>query len=463
MPTQNATTLKSRATRAGFWVLASHGSSQIIRLLSSLIMTRLLVPESYGLMAIVTVAITGMTLFTDIGISQQLVQSKNGDEPALVNTAWTLQVIRGIIISCLCLLISAVLHIGGIFNVLPVGTVYADPQLKLVLAAMACYPIITSFESTKSIAALRNLDQFRLAVMEVTSMSFSVIGSIGWAFVDRTVWALVFGAMLGGTIKTLMSHTYLPGALNRFLICKTAIRELYSFGIWVFLSTIVTFFVTNGDRILLSSSMEPAEFGVYVIGYNIFIAFRTIVTTVFAKVGYPVISEKVRNALSDAPTLFYRLRLNADIAVLAICGFLVTAGPDIIGLLYDSRYSRAGEYLSILGISLIADRYALSELYLLSLGLPKYLFQFNAIRLVSLYAMVPSAYYFLGTTTAVWAIALSSFIPIPYILYISNRHGIFRFHKEFIALPSLALGALAGLSLQPSWHYLQRVLFQAIT
>ena len=60
-----------------------------------LILTRLLFPELFGLMALVNTFIQGLILFSDIGIKPSIIRSPRGDDPTFFNTAWTLQVIRG--------------------------------------------------------------------------------------------------------------------------------------------------------------------------------------------------------------------------------------------------------------------------------------------------------------------------------------------------------------------------------
>jgi len=80
-------TLKQRTVRSGSWVVIGHLFSQGLRLGSNLILTRLLVPEMFGVMAIVTVIMAGLAMFSDVGLLQNIVQSKRGEEIDYLNTA----------------------------------------------------------------------------------------------------------------------------------------------------------------------------------------------------------------------------------------------------------------------------------------------------------------------------------------------------------------------------------------
>ncbi|HBB84471.1 MAG TPA: polysaccharide biosynthesis protein, partial [Sulfitobacter sp.] len=85
----------ARALRSTSWIVLSYGGAQAIRLASNLILTRLLFPEAFGLMALIQVVIVGLTLFSDVGIGPSIAQSKRGDDRDFLNTAWTIQAIRG--------------------------------------------------------------------------------------------------------------------------------------------------------------------------------------------------------------------------------------------------------------------------------------------------------------------------------------------------------------------------------
>jgi len=97
--------MKARAIRGTALSIGTFGGSQIIRLGSNLILTRLLFPEAFGLMALMQVFILGLEQFADMGITPAIVQSKRGDERAFLNTAWSFQVARGFVLWLLaCLL-----------------------------------------------------------------------------------------------------------------------------------------------------------------------------------------------------------------------------------------------------------------------------------------------------------------------------------------------------------------------
>ena len=59
-------------------------------------LTRLLFPEAFGLMALIQTFMIGLAMFSDLGIGPAIIQSDRGEDPDFLNTAWVMQILRGI-------------------------------------------------------------------------------------------------------------------------------------------------------------------------------------------------------------------------------------------------------------------------------------------------------------------------------------------------------------------------------
>ena len=116
--------IRSRALGGAGWTTAGYVAQQVLRLGSNLILTRLLVPEAFGLMSLVMVFVIGLELLSDVGVGPAIIQSRRGDEPRLLDTAWTVQIIRGAILLGLSVLLAW-----------PVARIYGEPSLSLLLPA----------------------------------------------------------------------------------------------------------------------------------------------------------------------------------------------------------------------------------------------------------------------------------------------------------------------------------------
>ena len=86
--------MKILAVRGSIWSMFGFGTSHALRLGGNLVMTRLLFPEAFGIMALVEMVMHGVQMFSDLGLVTGVIRHPRGDELSFLNTAWTLQVIR---------------------------------------------------------------------------------------------------------------------------------------------------------------------------------------------------------------------------------------------------------------------------------------------------------------------------------------------------------------------------------
>ncbi len=333
--------LERRAIRGSVWTLAGYGLSQVFRLGGNLVLTRLLAPEAFGLMALVQTFLIGLQMFSDFGILPNIVQSERGEDPNFLNTAWTIQVVRGV-----------ALWIGACLLAWPVAQFYGEPMLNQLLPITGLTVLINGLSSTKLATANRRLAMGQLTLLEVGTSLVSLLVMIGLALIYRSVWALVLGSLMGSLLKAVISHL-LRGESNRFDWDPQAVAEIQKFGRWIFISTIVGFFALQSDRLVLGRLLDISFLGVYSIALTLSGVVEQVVDQVNSKVLFPTYAELVR----ERPTALYRhLRRARSILLGLSCGcaiLFVLAGQPLIDLLYDQRYTQAGWILRVLSIGFL--------------------------------------------------------------------------------------------------------------
>src|SRR5690606_1257429 len=191
--------VRSQAIRGSFWTLGGYGSGQLIRLVNHLVLAWLLAPEIFGLMALVKVVQQGLNMFSDIGIGPSIIQNPRGNEPNFLNTAWTIQVIRGFVLwICACLV------------AWPFAALFArnDPaawQLMYLLPVVGFGAVLNGFNSTALATLNKELRLGRITVLEITSQIVSLTVMVTWAIISPTVWAMVAGGLAGNCYKLIAS------------------------------------------------------------------------------------------------------------------------------------------------------------------------------------------------------------------------------------------------------------------
>ncbi len=440
-----SSSLRRRAISSGSWNLGALVTSQAIRLGGNLVMARLLMPEMFGLMVIATTVAMVLALLSDMGLRQNIIQSPRGSDPVFLNTAWTVQILRGFVLFAASLLVAACAWYAQVIQLWPADSTYAAPDLPLVLAITGFSAVLNGFQSTKLALAFRTFQQRKVVLADLAAQIIGLMVMLGLGYLTRSVWSLVAAGLIASLVSIALGHLWFQGPNNRLQWDSSALKELIAFGRWVLLSSSVGVLAANGDRIWFGGSMSATELGVYSIAVLILGALQLGVSRLASAVALPALSEVARSGDTvRLRGLYYRFRLIVDLALLFACGLLLTLSPLIISWLYDERYAAAGSMLAILSLSLFTLRFTLAHQTWLALGLTKYLAVDNIIRFVSLWTLLPLLLAVGGTTYAIWGVALYTLPTIAWVAYINQRLGLFDIKRELIVLPMLGVGALCG-------------------
>lgn len=442
--TQERRPLKERILRASSWTVFAYGCTLVLRLANSLILTRLLAPEVFGLIAIVVTIAMVATLLSDIGIRQAIVHSKHGDEALMLNTAWTMQVLRGVLIWSACCLLALGLGAAQDGGWLTPGSVYAAEQLPLLLALATLNSVIQGFESTKRFTADRRIEQKRVVLIELSSMLIATVVSVILAWSMRSVWALIIGGWFGTVFSVAAGHLLLHGQPNRFAWDRNFARQIFSFGRWILASSVLYVLAMNGDKLLLGIWVTPAVLGCYAIAQSLAQVFELAVSRIFSTVAAPAFADLVGHSPHRLREVYLRMRLPFDLLFISVAGFTFAVGPWLVGVMYDPRYAEAGPILQILSFVLIFARYGVSTSAYLALQAPHAQAVMNLVRLAAFLAIVPIAYKTHGVQGAYWAIALHPFSIVPVVWWFDRRFGIASWRHEVMTLAVWPLGFAVG-------------------
>jgi len=439
--------LKAMILKASSWILAGHFLSLSIRFVGTLVLSRIFTPEVFGIMAVVLSVQIVTHLFTDIGISQAVIQSPSGRDSAFLNTAWTIQVMRGFLIWGLGLLVAVCLMLADHFAWLAAGSVYAYPELPAILAVACLSAVIMGFQTTKVFLASRDMDMKRVTIIDLTSQLVALAFTITAGYLTRSIWSYVVAGLLNSFLSVAMSQLFLKGARNHFALDPTALQRLSKFGGWIFASSGMGGLAANGDRVILGGIVTPAVLGLYSIASNLVAVVDGVAGRIFGMVALPALSAIARDNPGQLPSLLHRIRLFVDPCMVALAGFIYAAAPTIISSLYDARYAEASAMLKILSLGLLFTRYNLAQSVYISLGLPNYLVVLNIARLASITGLIPLFFYLGGEEGAVLAIALHM-VPVAAItLYLNSLHKLNNFKLELFVLCFWPAGWAAGIGI----------------
>jgi O-antigen/teichoic acid export membrane protein len=430
--------LESTAMRATFWTVMEYGCTMALRVVNSLVLTRLLMPESFGLMALVMTVIVGISMMSDVGLGPSVIRSSNGDDPVLLNTVWTLQVLRGAGIFVIILLLTW-----------PMAKLYHEPRLLALLPALGLTVIISSFYSTNLLSMSRHMGVRRLFFVDIIAQILGLLFTIGCAKLYPSVWALVLGATLSTTCRLAFSFNrrMIPGIRNKFCWDRESVHGLVHFGKWILLSTAFFFFASQADRLILGKLISFTLLGVYSIAYQVSDIPRQVINAFAQKVGYPFIAKMAHLPVPEFSKIFLWYRFRVLLVGASMLCLMVYLGGPLVTAMYDKRYHAAAWMVPILALGLWHTLlYATTMPALLTLGKSKYQAVGNAVYCVAVLAAIPLSFHFFGMFGAVIAVAAGD-LPFYFVSVTgASREGVSTWKQDlqatavFLAFLGIGLG-----------------------
>ncbi|MFK7939695.1 MAG: oligosaccharide flippase family protein [Roseovarius sp.] len=431
--------LFARVLRSSSWLVMGYGASQLMRLISNLILARLLFPEAFGLMALVSVVTVGLMMFSDVGIGPAIAQNKRGDDPDFLNTAWTIQVVRGFLLwGAACLL------------AWPMAQFYAAPELTTYLPIAGIALVLAGFNPTRIETAHRHLLVGRLTVLDLISQLVGVVCMIVLALITQSVIALVIGGVIGAAAKLVLTHIFLPGEGNRFRWEKPAALELLSFGKWIFLSTAFWFVSSQGDKAILGKFLSLETLGIYNIGYFLASFPLLLGHAVNQRVMIPVYRENPPGASLENAAKLRKMRAIISAGIIGLLAVMALIGPQLVDLLYDDRYTLAGGIVAVISCALIPQVIGMTyDQAALAAGDSRRFFIYSGCR-----AVVQVAFLIIGITQfgllgALVALGASVLIVHPVAIWLARVHDAWDARHDLVA--GVASALLIALAVWVHW------------
>jgi O-antigen/teichoic acid export membrane protein len=406
-----ASSLGKRAIHGVFWTIASYGGGQAIRFLSNLLLSRLLVPQYFGLMALLNTLLMGLSLFSDFGLAPSVIRRADGDDPEFLNAVWTVQVLRGCTLWLICEALSW-----------PVSRFYNQPRLYPLLSAAAFSLLIWGFNCTSFMTLARHIATAKLARVELTAQVIQLVVTLAIALFNPSVWALVIGRFASDISRLIIGFSLIPGYRNRFVWNPRIVQELVSFGKWVLASTAATFLASQADRLVLGRLVSLSTLGLYSITFAIADVPRQVILSFAGQVALPIVSK-----ISFLPRVEFRTRILRYRRIVLLFGAftlaIVVNFSDILLLrIYDHRYHDAAWMAPVLALGLWHTiLYNTTGTCLVALGKMRYTLLGYVLTAMVILLFVPLTFHRWGMVGAVWTVAFSD-VPV----YFANLLGLSR-------------------------------------
>ena len=259
----------------------STGGAQGVRLAcqfaSVIVLSRLLSPEEFGIVAMAAPVMGFVGLFQDLGLMQATVQKK-GITHAEVNVLFWINLAVSLLLAALLVLAAPL-----------VARFYGEPAVAVLVAAMSVQLLVTGAGGQHHAILNRRMEFGRIAALDSFVAVLGLAVSISWALVDPSFWALYAGGIamaLSGTLGGWILSRWRPG-LPRWAL---GAGGLVNFGAGITGFNFANFFARNLDNVLIGRYRGNEELGLYDRAYKLLLFPLQQVTNPLSKVMVPALS-----------------------------------------------------------------------------------------------------------------------------------------------------------------------------
>lgn len=326
--------LRRRATRSVGWVVLERWSVRLISLLVLVILSRVLTPADFGLVALATSVIAVLQVVGDSGFSRALVQRKSiGEKDA--STAFWVSLALALVLAGLLVLAAPL-----------IASLLSAPQLGPILQVLSLSLPLSSLSQIPAALLERELDFKPLSIRQFVGALCGAIVSIPLALIGWGVWALVAQTLVAAlaAVVALWAATEWRPRLEFSLL---SLRALWRVGGAILGVELMDAIQANIDKIVIGGLFTATELGYYFLAQRLGTILIELVTSVVARVSLATFS-RVQDDPVRLNRIFRQLTFAASSVSVGIFGLVAVLAPQIVPALFGPDWAEAVPILWIL-------------------------------------------------------------------------------------------------------------------
>ena len=329
-------TIKKRTISGLFWKFGERITAQLITFIVSIILARLIMPEDYGIIALVTVFITLANVFVTNGLGTSLVQKKDSDSSDF-STMFVASIILSIIIYFI------------IFGIAPlIAKLYHNDLLTLVLRIMGLRIPIAAINSIQHAYVSNKMIYRKFFFSTLFGTIVSAIVGITMAYYGMGVWALVGQYLTNTTIDTIVLFFTLEWK-PKIYFSYQKFKKLFTFGWKVMVSSFIGTLFDQLKSLIIGAKYTSADLAYYNRGEQIPALVSNNVNSTIETVLFPTISKVQDDKDKLLNTVRNMMQITAFIIIPVLFGLSAVAKP-LIKILLTDKWLFAVPYLIVFSI-----------------------------------------------------------------------------------------------------------------
>jgi O-antigen/teichoic acid export membrane protein len=393
--------LKAKSARGVMTLGIGTGVERVLRLVRQMILTRILLPEQFGLMALILTLVNVFEACTEVGVKQSVIQNKRGAEFEYLNATWWFQSIRAVGLFAVAMLTAPL-----------ISSFYDKPYLLRLLQVSFLAIVFRGIISPRAHVLQKEYKFGKSVLLVQGSALLGTIVTICIALYTKNIWALVAGYISEQGILCFLSYILVP-FVPKLHINRECMRELITFARNMFGLPILTLIGLGAPVFVLGKIVTEEKLGLYSLAAQL----ATLPTILFGKIISPVLlpgfaqKQDDRNALCEIVLQISRL---IAVATIPLVTLMAACASGLLLLMWGrTEYVNVTIECAVLCLIIFARTEAaiLSTTYI-AVGQPQLHRRFVILRMVLVLALIYPAVVHLELLGAAIVVVVGSYIPL---------------------------------------------------
>lgn len=349
------------------WTALQKYSTMFIQFISGIILARLLTPHDYGCIGMLSIFMTLSEAFIDGGFGSALIQKKQPSQDDYSTIFfWNLGM-------------AILMYVILFFCAPAVARFYNIPLLCDVLRVQGLVLFIYAFNIVQRNQLKKKLNFKVLSIVSITTCIISLSITIYMAYTGFGVWALVAQHLLTAAIPALVFWFFIKWRPIWTFSWKS-FHELFSFGLYMFLTHIVNTFGKNIQGLLIGKLYTPSTMGYLskAVGTERLASYS--ISSVMTQVTYPLYV-KVQDDKPAMANMIRRLTMTISYVTFPLMMVLLLTAKPIFVLLYSERWLPSVPYFQVMCIvGLSSCLQAVNTQTIAAIGKSKLMFLWTLVK-----------------------------------------------------------------------------------
>lgn len=400
------------------WSTLERTGGMALQFLVNLILARLLCPDDFGAIGVLEIFIAVSQTILDSGFASALIQKKNPTQTDFSSVFY------------FNLFVSGLLYIIIFFSAPAIARYYHSPNLASLLRGLALIIITTALAIVQINVLKKRLDFRRIAAINISGYVIAAPIAIYAASQNAGPWALVI-LMVGNSALAAVIAWMISGWRPSLVFSLKSIRELFSFGGYMFGATILQEIARNLQGVIIGRRFSQADMGLYTQAYKLDRISSYVIPGIITQVLYPVFSNIKDDREYFGQTLRRSVRI-LSFLIFPLMAVLILDADEIIYMLYGNKWMDCVPYFQILCLGgLFASLQNINFYAVAAQGRSRQLFLWSIYKWGFLIAVLCGAMY-ISITAILWAMALSAFNIYMVNAALAGRLSPYRLSKQLL-------------------------------